>query len=383
VNSPENGSSRIVLDAAGAREASATECETFERVSIADTVTLAARNAWALTFGPGVEAPEPTASTVLWDQPHRQLRRFERDEARDGVAGAQPPVLLVPPLAAPASCFDLRPCQSLARFLLGTGRTPYLVDYGEIGYADRRMGFEDWIDDILPDAVLRTSADGGGVPVDVVAWSIGGTLALLAAAAHTHLPIRSVTAVGSPLDYDEMPGMGSVRTVARIDGGRAVSTAMRAVGIPAPLTRAAYRATAWNRELTRPWFVAGNIARTESLAKMESIDRFMAAMPGYPGRFYAQLWERLVLANDIGRGGLNLRGRYIALSEVNAPVLLIGGTTDVITPAKAVAAGARLLTGAPFVRYDTVPGGHLGILAGETARETTWVHLEKFLAEVS
>ncbi|WP_324188186.1 alpha/beta fold hydrolase [Nocardia higoensis] len=352
-------------------------------MSIADTVTLAARNAWALTFGTGVEAPEPTASTVLWDRPHRQLRRFERDELRDGAGGAHPPVLLVPPLAAPASCFDLRPDQSLARFLLGTGRTPYLVDYGEIGYADRRMGFEDWIDDILPDAVLRASADAAGAPVDLVGWSIGGTLSLLAAAAHAHLPIRSITAVGSPLDYDEMPGMSSVRTVARIDGGRTVSTAVRATGVPAPLTRAAYRATAWNRELTRPWFVASNIARTESLAKMESIDRFMAAMPGYPGRFYAQLWERLVLANDIGRGGLNLRGRRIALSEVNTPVLLIGGTTDVITPARAVAAGARLLSGAPFVRYDTVPGGHLGILTGETARETTWAHLEKFLAEVS
>ncbi|WP_040797911.1 alpha/beta fold hydrolase [Nocardia higoensis] len=352
-------------------------------MSIADTVTLAARNAWALTFGPGVEAPEPTAATVLWDEPHRQLRRFERDEARDGAASAQPPVLLVPPLAAPASCFDLRPRQSLARFLLGTGRTPYLIDYGEIGYTDRRMGFEDWIDDILPEAVLRTSADRGGAPVDLVGWSIGGTLSLLAAAAHTHLPIRSVTAIGSPLDYDKMPGMGSVRTVARLDRGRTVSTAVRVTGVPAPLTRAAYRATAWNRELTRPLFVAGNIARTESLARMESIDRFMAAMPGYPGRFYAQLWERLVLANDIGRGGLRLRGRRIALSQVNAPVLLIGGTTDVITPAESVAAGVRLLTGAPLVRYDTVPGGHLGILTGETARDTTWVHLEKFLAEVS
>lgn len=177
--------------------------------------------------------------------------------------------------------------------------------------------------------------------------------------------------------------MSSVRAVAKLDRGRMVSTAMRATGVPAPLTRAAYRATAWNRELTRPLFVAGNIAHTESLAKMESIDRFMAAMPGYPGRFYAQLWERLVLANDIGRGGLRLRNRWIALSKVHAPVLLIGGTEDVITPAASVAAGARSLTGAPFVRYDTVPGGHLGILTGETARDSTWAHLEKFLAEVS
>lgn len=344
-------------------------------VSIADTVTLAARNAWALTFGPGVQEPEPTPATVLWDEPHRQLRRFEPVAA--AAAGA---VLLVPPLAAPASCFDLRPEQSLARFLLDTGRAPYVIDYGEITFADRRMGFEDWIDDILPEAIRRVSADRGGAPVDLVGWSLGGTMSLLTAAAGTHLPIRSITAIGAPLDYDKMTGMPQLRAVARLTGGIATSTAIRiAGGVPAPLTRLAYRATAWDRELRRPWFVASNIARTEALAKMETIDRFMAEMPGYPGRLYGQLWGRLILHNDIGRGVVRLGERDIALADVTAPVLLVGGPADVITPAAAVQAGTRTLTGAASVRYETAPGSHLGILAGATARESTWTYLDKFL----
>ncbi|MET8779671.1 alpha/beta fold hydrolase [Nocardia sp. NPDC004654] len=347
-------------------------------MSIAETVTTAARNAWALTFGSGVEAPDPAPSTVLCDEPHRQLRRYEGG-ATDGASA----VLLVPPLAAPATCFDLRPGQSLARFLRDSGRATYVVDYGDITFADRRMGFEDWLDDILPEAILRTSADVGGKPVDLVGWSIGGTLALLTAAAHAHLPIRSITAVGSPLDYDKMTGIPQLRAVAKLTGGIATSTAVRAVGgIPAGLTRAAYRVTAWDRELTRPWFVASNIARTETLAKMESIDRFMAAMPGYPGRFYGQLWGRLILNNDIGRGVVRLGERRIALPDVTAPVLLVGGPSDVITPAAAVEAGTRTLTGAADVRYETAPGSHLGILTGETARDTTWAYLDKFLTEL-
>ncbi|TQM30937.1 polyhydroxyalkanoate synthase [Nocardia bhagyanarayanae] len=347
-------------------------------VSIAETVTIAARNAWALTFGSGVEAPDPAPSTVLCDEPHRQLRRYEGG-ATDGASA----VLLVPPLAAPASCFDLRPGQSVARFLRDSGRATYVVDYGDITFADRRMGFEDWLDDILPEAIMRTSADVGGKPVDLVGWSIGGTLALLTAAAHAHLPIRSITAIGSPLDYDKMTGIPQLRAVAKLTGGIATSTAVRAAGgIPAGLTRAAYRVTAWDRELTRPWFVASNIARTETLAKMESIDRFMAAMPGYPGRFYGQLWGRLILNNDIGRGVVRLGERRIALADVTAPVLLVGGPSDVITPAAAVEAGTRTLTGAADVRYETAPGSHLGILTGETARDTTWAYLDKFLAEL-
>ncbi|WP_433711314.1 alpha/beta fold hydrolase [Nocardia sp. CA-084685] len=351
-------------------------------MSFTDTVTIAARNAWALTFGQGVEAPDPTPSTVLWDDPHRQLRRFETTGS--ATAAMESAVLLVPPLAAPATCFDLRPDQSLARFLLETGRAPYVVDYGEITFADRRMGFETWIDDILPEAILRTSADRDGGPVDLVGWSIGGTLALLTAAAHPELPIRSITAVGSPLDYDKMTGIPQLRAVAKLTGGIATSTAVRAAGgIPATLTRIAYKVTAWDRELTRPWFVASNIARTETLAKMESIDRFMSEMPGYPGRFYGQLWGRLILNNDLGRGVVQLGKRRIELADVTVPVLLVGGPADVITPAAAVAAGQRILTGAQSVRYESAPGSHLGILAAETARDTTWAYLDKFLSELS
>ncbi|WP_069163561.1 alpha/beta fold hydrolase [Nocardia altamirensis] len=361
-------------------------------MNIADTVTIAARNAWALTFGPGVEAPDPTPSTVLWDEPHRQLRRFEQRADLDSAqaefdtatAATDSAVLLVPPLAAPASCFDLRRDQSMAGFLLETGRTPYVVDYGDITFGDRGMGFEEWIDEILPEAVLRTSADQDGRPVDLVGWSLGGTLALLTAAAHPELPIRSITAVGAPLDYDKLAGIPQLRAAAKLTGGLGMSTLIRATGgVPAPLTRFAYKITAWDRELKRPWFIANNITSTETLARMESIDRFMAEMPGYPGRFYDQLWRRMILNNDIGKGVVQLGDRHIELAQVSAPVLLVGGPSDVIAPAAAVEAGTRTLTGAATVRYETAPGSHLGILTGPEARATTWAYLDKFLAEAN
>lgn len=355
-----------------------TPCSTIchsDPVSLADTVTLAARNAWALTFGDGIAAPEPTPSTVLSDAPHRELRRY------DGASPDAPAVLLVPPLAAPAFCFDLRPDQSLARFLVDSGRAPYLVDYGDITFEDRRMGFEDWIDDILPEAVRQVSADRGGRPVDLVGWSLGGVLALLTAAADQALPIRSVTAVGAPLSYDHMLGVRELRALARIDGGRTATTAIRAVGgVSARLTRVAYRATAWDREIKRPYFIASNLTDTATLARMETIDRFQNSLPGYPGRFYNQLWGRFMLNNDIGKGVVHLGAREIALADVTAPVLLVGGPTDVITPAAAVEHGLRTLTGSSQLRYETAAGSHLGIL---TARDTTWTYLDKFLRDLA
>lgn len=349
------------------------------------TVERAARNVWALTFGDGVEGRRPTPASVLWDEPHRQLRRFEPAPVAGGAAPSAAAVLMVPPLAAPASCFDLRPGQSLAEFLLETDRAPYVIDYGEITYADRRMGFDDWVYDILPEAIHRTAADraaAGGEPlVDLVGWSLGGTMALLTTAADAGLPVRSVTAIGSPLDYNAMPLTPQLAAAARVTGtGAAVGAAMRAMGgVPAPLTRLGYRLTAWDREIKRPWFIANNLARTESLARMEAIDRFMADMPGYPGRMYQQLWNRLILRNEIGCGTVDFGRGPIRLADITTPVLLVGGPADVITPARAVEHGLSTLTGARDIHYETAPGGHLGILTGATARETTWTYLDKFL----
>jgi polyhydroxyalkanoate synthase subunit PhaC len=34
------------------------------------------------------------------------------------------------------------------------------------------------------------------------------------------------------------------------------------------------------------------------------------------------------------------------------------------------------------VRFETAPGGHLGVLTGRRARTTTWTHLDAFLDDL-
>jgi polyhydroxyalkanoate synthase len=104
-------------------------------------------------------------------------------------------------------------------------------------------------------------------------------------------------------------------------------------------------------------------------------------MPGYPGRLYGQIYSRLVVRNDLVRGGLRLGDREIALADVRQRVLLVAGTDDAIAPVAAVRAGVHALTGAASVQLRTVPGSHLGIVAGPSARETTWQHVADFLRD--
>jgi polyhydroxyalkanoate synthase len=41
----------------------------------------------------------------------------------------------------------------------------------------------------------------------------------------------------------------------------------------------------------------------------------------------------------------------------------------------------ELLDNAPSVRFETAPGGHLGVLTGRKARGTTWRYIDDFQAE--
>lgn len=340
------------------------------------TLAAAARNAWAISpFGEGIESYPGFPTEIVYDEPHRQLRRF---------AGTTPvieprPVLLVPPLAVSTRCYDLRHGQSLAAHLVHSGRETYVVDYGDITFADRHMGLEEWIDDILPTAVRTLSERHDGARVDVVGWSLGGTMSLLTAAAHPELPIASLTAYGTPVDYRLIPAVQPLRALDNLLGGRAVTAATAlAGGVPRQVVRGMFRAMAPVREVTKPVFLARNILDAEVLARTEAVDRFIATMPGYPGRAYNQIHSRLIVANELYKGAVQLtHDRVVRLRDIRTRVLLIGSRTDSIANGPAVAAGARVVPGA---RYEAVDGlSHLGMVAGPTAAVRSWPVMDAFL----
>ena len=339
----------------------------------------AAANVFDKLFRGGLADLRPTPASIIREQPQCTVFRYLRtDEGADRL----PPVLLVPPLAAPALCFDLRRGHSLAEHLLAMGHPTYLVEYGAISFSDRELGLEHWVEHVIPTAINSVSADCGGAPVQLVGWCLGGIMSLLSVAGDRTLPVNSVACVASPFDFTRVRLMAPIRPIANLTSGAIVTQLYRALGgAPSPLVRRAFQLTSIDKELTRPIAMAARMHDREFLAQLEAVDRFMASMHAYPGRTFGQLYHQFFRVNDLADGHMVLSDHEIDLAGVEVPVLSVAGETDVLAPQPAVHHVAGLLPNAPQVRLETAPGGHLGVLTGRAAKRTTWRWLDEFLSD--
>jgi polyhydroxyalkanoate synthase subunit PhaC len=135
--------------------------------------------------------------------------------------------------------------------------------------------------------------------------------------------------------------------------------------------------------VTKPLAMARNLDDADYLAQIEAVDRFTANMIAYPGRTFGQLYHRLLKGNALVDGTFDLEGRTISVAAITAPVLIFGGASDGIAPIASVRAAVPLLTGSREVRFEIVPGGHLGMLTGRGARGSTWQVLDEWIEQWS
>ncbi len=294
------------------------------------------------------------------------------------------PVLLVTPLAAPSMCFDLRRGCSLVEHLVDEGRPTYLVEYGEVSFKNRGLGMEHWVTEVIPEAVRAVSAHAGGRPVHLVGWSLGGIFALLTTAAWSTLPIATVTTLGSPIDVTQVPLIAPVRPLMGLVGDRAsaITLAYRVLGgVPKPLVRTAFQLSAFQKLVTKPFVQLAKLDDTDFLAQLEAVDRFTDKMIAYPGRTFGQLYHRMIRGNELATGTVHFEGRDLSFADITVPLLSFGGAGDTIAPVNCVRPIEDLVPNAPEMRFEIVPGGHLGMLTGRAARGTTWRILDEFLSQ--
>ncbi len=335
-------------------------------------------NLWDFLVRRGIADLTRTPSDIIDAGRTREVHRYQRVK---GVRAKGLPTLLVPPLGSQAACFDLRRGLSLAEDLVSRGRPTYLVDYGPLKGDDGKVGIEHFINDVLPPATKAVSDDAGGRDVHLVGWCMGGLLAIGTTAVYDDLPIRSVAMIASPFDLSDHPILRPVQAIAKVTGGRIIGTALKAAGsIPAPLVSLGFKATALTTYLKKPRTLWTRREDREFLGQVQAVDEIMNNMLAYPGRATLQVYQRMALRNELASGKVQGPNHMVDLANIRVPVMNVAGESDALVPAGAAHHVGTLLPNSPDVRLPLAPGGHLGVLTGTKAPETTWAYLHDFLA---
>jgi polyhydroxyalkanoate synthase subunit PhaC len=340
----------------------------------------AAANLWDAALHGGLADTRPQARRILTEARHRTLYRYL--ETSD-VDPSRLPVLLIPTLGAPPACFDLRHGNSLVQHLLGNGTPTYMVDFGRQRFSDRDLALERWVELVLPRTIREASADAGGKPLHLVGWSLGGILAALTVANDQSLPVHTVSVVAAPFDMSRMRLRATLAPLSAINALsegflQAALTKVMTNPFAAPVVRNGMRALSIPRELSYPASLLLNLNDREALAQLEATEAIKRDLRTYTGRSIGEIYARFIAVNELDVRPAELHGEFLDLGALRQPFLSIAGAEDILAPEMAVHAVSTLLPQSAEVRLRTSPGGHFAVLAGPTAKSTTWRELEEF-----
>jgi poly(3-hydroxyalkanoate) synthetase len=310
-----------------------------------------------------------TPNTVVFETPIARLRDFTPPEHVDTAVVA---TLVLPPQAGHSSCIvDFSPDQSQLGAIRDAGLVRvFSMDWKGATQATKDASISDYL------AVLETAVDHLGGRVNLIGDCQGGWLAVIYAALHPH-QINTLTIAGAPIDYhcgepllhDWVKGLSP-------HGGMDFYHRVVAAGggvLKGKYMLSGFKSLKPDQEVARQSQLLVNVRDPRHVARYRAFETWFQYTQDLPGAFYLWIVEHLFTNNELVRGALVIGGRRVDLGVIDAPLFLLGGAADHITPPEQVFALAEHASTPPEqVTRRSTTGGHLGLFMGREALTEHW-----------
>ena len=289
------------------------------------------------------------------------------------------PLVLIPPLAARHTIFDLMPNRSLVKYFVARGFRVYLVDWGEPGREHAHLGLGDYVNDLMPSALAAIRKHSGVQELNLFGWCLGGLFCLMYAGVSDDEHLRNIVTVASPIDAREGSIMGQLSSalmkpaemVRKFTGFRLHNVNPERFTLPGWVNAFAFKMTNPIGSVTTYWDLLVRLWDREFVESHTTTSQFLNNMLAYPGRLVQDMFVKFAIDNDLSRGTIELDGHEVRFDRILSSVLVFAGETDTLVTPDAARKSLDLVA-SDDKQFLIAPGGHMGVLSGARAQDAVW-----------
>jgi polyhydroxyalkanoate synthase len=274
--------------------------------------------------------------------------------------GAEP-VLICPAWIMKYYILDLSPHNSMVKYLIEQGKTVFIISWKNPQKEDKQVSFEDYVELGLMKAIDAVSAVCPKRKIHSVGYCIGGTLLSIAAATMARDDdhrLQSISLFASQADFSE------AGEITRFISSSQISFLEKL------MWKRGYLGTenmggAFSALRSSDLIYAGIVDRyfMGKAASMNDLMSWNADGTRMPYLMHTEYLTQLYLENQLSQNKFKVGGRTVSMSDISAPLFVLGTETDHVAPWKSVYKIHHLTNGE--LTFALTSGGHnAGVISG-------------------
>jgi polyhydroxyalkanoate synthase subunit PhaC len=280
------------------------------------------------TYRPGREVAVTPGKVVLRND---LIELIQYAPATDTVYAQ--PILIIPSPILKYYILDLSPHNSLVSYLVEQGHTVFMLSWRNPDARDREFGVDHYLRLGIRAAIDAAYAIGGQ-KLHTVGYCLGGTfLAMLAAsmAGAGDERLASLTLLAAEVDFTEAGELSIFiddSQLAYLEDLTWEQGYLDGRQMAGAFTLLNSNDLIWSR-IVRQYLMA-------EPQKLTDLTAWNADTTRLPHRMHTEYLRNLYLNNDLASGRLRYDGRAVALTDIRAPIFLLGTERDHVAPWKSV-----------------------------------------------